>query len=207
MKRLKETLVSISFFFIVITFTANFLVYFNSINKTFSDPSKLESREVGLLLGTSKYTSSGESNSYYENRLLAAKFLLEEGKIKKILASGDNQYKEYNEPLRMQKDLIGMGIPESKIFLDYAGFRTLDSVIRSNKVFGQDQITVISQEFHNKRALLIAELNGIDAIAYNAEDPNPFKILPPREFLARIKLLFDIFTAKEPRYLGEKVEI
>ncbi len=207
MKKMKGILISIIFFTLVIIFTSNFLVYFNSKGKTFDNLDLIEKRDVGLLLGTSKYMRNGESNPYYENRLDAVKSLFDKNKINKILVSGDNQYKEYNEPVSMQIDLIERGVPEDVIFLDYAGFRTLDSVVRANKVFAVDQMTIISQEFHNKRALLIANLNGIDAIAFNAEDPDPFKALPLREFLARIKLFIDIFTWNEPKFLGDKIPL
>ena len=109
--------------------------------------------------------------------------------------------------MRMQEDLIKRGVPEDKIFLDFAGFSTLDSVIRAKKVFGLDEVTIISQKFHNERALLIANLNGIDAVGFNAKDPNPTRLLPLREFFARIKLFFDLVFESKPTFLGDKIPL
>ena len=86
--------------------------------------------------------------------------LFQAGKISRILVSGDNRRMNYNEPVEMRKALIAHGIPDSVIVMDFAGIRTLDSVIRAKKVFGQDRFTIISQRFHNERALYIAGRNG-----------------------------------------------
>ena len=91
--------------------------------------------------------------------------LYERGKIHHILVSGDNSTAAYNEPEAMRKSLVKAGIPERDITLDYAGFRTLDSVVRASEVFGQGSgFTIISQPFHVERALFIARANHIDAI-------------------------------------------
>ena len=124
--------------------------------KIYTQVNKIPPNKVGLLLGTSKYLSSGHINLYYKYRIEAVTKLYRSGKIKFILISGDNGSKSYNEPELMKQDLIENGIPTSKIFLDYAGFRTLDSVLRAQKIFGQNSFTVISQEFHNERALYLA---------------------------------------------------
>ncbi|MFT7481835.1 MAG: SanA protein, partial [Oceanospirillaceae bacterium] len=125
--------------------------------------------KVGLLLGTAKFLQSGEPNLYYKYRVEAAVELLNAGKVEFILVSGDNSTKYYDEPSTFETDLIEAGIPADKMYKDYAGFRTLDSIVRSKEVFGQSSITVISQPFHNERAIYIATRKGIDAIGYNSE--------------------------------------
>jgi len=129
----------------------------------------LPENKAGLLLGTSKYLKYGGENLFYKNRIDAAAKLYKAGKIQYIIASGDNRRKNYNEPKIMKNDLIKKGIPANRIYADYAGFRTFDSVIRSKEIFGQTKITIISQRFHNLRAVYIAKHYGIDAVAFNAK--------------------------------------
>lgn len=166
--------------------------------------------KVGLLLGTSKYLANGKYNQYFSNRIDAAVKLYRTGKIKYIIVSGDNRKLNYNEPMIMKKELVKQGIPAEVIFVDYAGFRTLDSVIRAKEIFGQGTFIVISQEFHNKRAIFIARRNGIDAFGYNADDVQMYKgaFTRMRELFARVKVFLDIYVFHaHPKYLGEKVLI
>ena len=130
-------------------------------------------------------------------------------KIDFILVSGDNSHVDYDEPTDMKTDLMASGIPEAKIFLDYAGFRTLDSIVRAKQIFGQNKLTIISQPFHNKRAIYIAQHKGIEAIGYNAKDvPRNYGMKTMlREKLARTKMIFDLMFNKSPKFLGEKIAI
>ena len=109
----------------------------------------------------------------------------------------------------MQKECMEKGIPEDRIVLDYAGFRTLDSVVRSKEIFSQENITVISQKFHNERAVFIAENKGIDAIGYNARDVHgQYGVkTKAREYFARVKMFIDLAMNTGPKYLGEKIDI
>ena len=165
--------------------------------------------KVGLLLGTSPKLKNGNNNLYFDYRILAAVELYKAGKIKYILISGDNRREEYNEPEEMKKALMQKGVSEKFIYLDYAGFRTLDSVVRAKEVFGQNQLTIISQRFHNERAIYLAEKNGINAIGYNAKDVNAYAGLKTniRELLARVKMFIDLAIDKQPHFLGEKIII
>ncbi len=183
-------------------------LYVSSFQKyTETDINKVEDFKVGLVLGTSKYTSQGRINLFYKYRLQAATELYNSGKICKILVSGDNGNYSYNEPRMMFQDLVDAGIPSSDIFLDYAGFRTFDSVIRANKVFNQTSFLIISQQFHNERAVFIAKKNGINAKAYNAKGVS-FKFSPKtviREKLARVKAVLDVhLLGTSPKFLGKK---
>jgi SanA protein len=167
------------------------------------------SKKVGLLLGTAKYVKGGWINLYYTHRITAAVELYKAGKIEYILISGDNGSESYDEPTLMREDLMAAGIPESAIYLDYAGFRTLDSVVRCKRIFGELDILVISQQFHNERAVYIARAKGMQAIGYNAQDVNAkygFKTRI-REYLARTKMFLDIWFGKEPKFLGEEIQI
>jgi SanA protein len=165
---------------------------------------------AGLLLGTSKYVSNGKPNQYFINRIDAAVKLYKAGKIRCIIVSGDNSSLNYNEPMRMKRELIKRGIPANVIFVDYAGFRTLDSVIRAREIFGQIAYIIISQEFHNKRAIFIARRNGIYAYGFNADDVGSIDgfFTRVREIFARVKVFMDIYIFHvQPRFLGEKIII
>jgi SanA protein len=162
-------------------------------------------KPVALLLGTSSKTASGRPNQFYQARIRAAAELFHSGKVQGILVSGDNATRWYNEPITMQKDLIAAGVPAEYITLDYAGFRTLDSVIRAKEVFGQNELVVVSQRFHAARAIFIARHFGIDASGYAAQDPEKWQLfgVRAREVLARVIAVLDIVSGREPKFLGE----
>jgi SanA protein len=164
---------------------------------------------TALVLGTSPIRRNGGPNQYFLARIDAAANLYEAGKVDRILVSGDNRKKEYNEPEEMKKALVNKGIPEAVIFLDYAGFRTFDSVVRAKEVFGQSEFIVVSQKFHNERAVFIAGKKGIQAVGFNAADVRAsFGFLTHvREWGARCKVFLDLLLGKKPHFLGDPVDI
>lgn len=180
-----------------------------TINRTYNNLKKIPKNKVGLVLGTSNRLVGGGSNPFYTNRIKATLELFKAGKIDYILVSGDNSTQYYNEPTVFKKDLIRGGIPSEKIFLDYAGFRTLDSMVRAKFIFGLDSVTIISQKFHNERAIYIAEQKGLYAIGYNAEDLSIKYGLKVhlREYFARVKVFIDLALNTQPKFFGEKIEI
>ncbi|WP_395971891.1 vancomycin high temperature exclusion protein [Chryseobacterium cucumeris] len=165
--------------------------------------------KTGLLLGTGKLLNNGTPNAYFYNRIKAAADLYKSGKIQYIIVSGDNSTKDYNEPEDMQLALMQQGVHHDKIILDHAGFRTLDSVIRAKDIFGQTKLVIISQKFHNERAVFLARKNGMDAFGYNAEDVNKYAGLKTnlREYLAKAKAYWDLLFGVEPKFGGEKIVI
>jgi SanA protein len=176
----------------------------------YRDMEGVPTNRVGLLLGTSQYLAGGQPNPYFEHRISAAARLYRAGKIQFVLASGDNAHPSYNEPQRMREALLDRGVPDTAIFLDYAGFSTLDSVVRTHEVFGQQSFTIITQGFHAARAIYIARHRGMDAVAFTAEDVTGTTSLRTsiREYLARVKALLDVHILRsEPRYLGRRVWI
>ncbi len=187
----------------------NLAIEFSVDGKTYSNINSIPKNKVGLVLGTSKKIATGQSNPYYAYRINATIDLYNAQKIDFVLVSGDNGSRYYNEPTTFKKDLVKGGIPEARIFLDYAGFRTLDSMVRAKEIFGLDSVTVISQKFHNERAIYIAEKKGLHAIGYNARDiygQQGHKV-QFREYFARVKVFVDLLLKTEPRYYGEQVEI
>ena len=190
--------------------TCDIAVKATAHGRTYDNVSDIPHNRVGLLLGTNSTTPRGTHNYYYTHRINAAAELFHAGKVDYLLISGDNSSKHYDEPTMMRDSLLLHGVPADRIVLDYAGFRTLDSVIRAKEVFGQSSFTIISQKFHNERALVQARHYGIDAIAYNADDVilgYPWIKVQCRERLARVKLYLDLLTGKQPKFLGEKVKI
>lgn len=188
---------------------SNWLISSFAASFLYNHVESVPKRKIGLLLGTSPYLSSGERNLYFEYRIQAAADLFLNGKIDYILASGDNHTASYNEPLSMKKALMKKGVPSHAIYLDYAGFSTYESIVRCQKVFQEDSVIIISQAFHNERAVFIANHMDLHAIAFNAKDPqyNSFKVYF-REFFAKPKALFDLFILKkQPKYLGEPILI
>ncbi|WP_241748675.1 SanA/YdcF family protein [Aestuariibaculum suncheonense] len=196
---------------ILISFTGILLNNYWISNKAkpylYNSVSNIPANKVGLLLGTGKFLTNGSINLYYKYRIDAAAKLFKAGKIDIILVSGDNSRKDYDEPTMFKQDLIASGIPEEKIHLDYAGFRTLDSVLRARDVFGLNAFTIISQQFHNERAIFLAQSHGINAIAFNAKNVNGRYGIKTklREYLARVKSSIDLLFNVQPKIFRSKI--
>lgn len=193
----------------VILGTCNFIIEEATRGKTFTRVSDIPKNKVGLVLGTARGLMEGGLNPFYTHRIEAVVALFEAGKIEYVLVSGDNGSPYYNEPINIKKDLMKAGIPEERIFLDYAGFRTLDSMVRAKAVFGLDSVTVISQEFHNERAIYLADKKGLKAIGFNAQDiaGQQGQKVRFREYFARVKVFLDLLMNTQPRYYGERIPI
>ncbi|CAM3611434.1 outer membrane permeability protein SanA [Rahnella bruchi] len=168
----------------------------------------LPHRQVGVVLGTAKYYRTGVINQYYLYRIQGAINAYNSGKVKYLLLSGDNALQSYNEPSTMRRDLIAAGIPASDIVLDYAGFRTLDSIVRTRKVFDTNDFIIITQRFHCERALFIALHMGIQAQCFAVPSPKNMLSVRSREIFARLGALTDLYLLKrEPRFLGPLIPI
>ncbi len=207
---LKVVFLYIPFIILLTLLTCNFLVVSASKDKLFVDVKDVPHNKVGMVLGTSYLLANGRPNYYFVYRIRAAAALYHAGKVDYLLLSGDNGRVDNNEPMDMKRLLIEEGVPANRIYLDYAGFRTLDSVVRSKEVFGQAQMTIISQKFHNERALFLAEQNGIDAVAFNAKNIGVKygKKVLLREAFARVKAVLDVYLLRtNPKYLGPKNKI
>lgn len=194
---------------LVTVLVLNFIIVKNTSKLTFSNVNDVPKNKVGLLLGTIKYLKNGNVNLYYKYRIDAAVKLYKSGKISFILVSGDNNNTEYDEPSTFKEDLIKQGVPKDKIYLDYAGFRTLDSVIRAKEIFGQTAFTIISQKFHNERAVFIANQKGMHTVGFNAKGVafRYGKKVMLREYLARTKVFIDLLFGIAPKFLGKKIVI
>jgi len=187
----------------------NYVVNTATEKQLYSDINAIPKNKVGLVLGTAKYQDKARHliNPYYQNRIDAAVALYMAGKIDFIIVSGDNSSAFYNEPALMKEDLIAKGVPEKRIYMDNAGFRTLDSILRCRDIFGEDHITIISQSFHNQRAVFIANHKNVTAVAFNAANGDSFWDEISREKLARVKMVFDLILNKQAKFYGDRIEI
>ena len=210
MRWVKRFIIFFVLLLIFIVSVCNIWIVKSTEGKVFSDIEQLPDHQIGLVLGTSHRSVGGGPNPFFQNRIKTAARLYALGKIDHFILSGDNSTVFYNEPLEMQKALIKKGVPASAITLDYAGLRTLDSIVRSKKIFGQNKITIITQPFHSYRALFISRYYDMDAVAMVADEPEldrTFKVRL-REYLARTKAVLDLYVFKtDPRFLGEKEQI
>jgi len=202
---------SIAFLIVlVIVVASNLWVVRSTKSLVLTDYKLLPDSGVALVLGTSHRLVNGSPNPFFHNRMATAAELYKEGKIVHFIVSGDNRTKYYNEPIEMQKALIKLGVPAEAITLDYAGLRTLDSIVRCKEIFGQTNITIITQPFHSYRALFISRYYHVDAVALVANEPNQEDALRVyvREYLARTKAILDLYIlGTSPRHLGDKEPI
>lgn len=207
LKWVKRILISAVLGVIALFVITNLWVVSSTKAYVYTDYTKLPDHRVALVLGTSKKTTSGQPNDFFEKRMDTAAELYKMGKIDHFILSGDNRSMYYNEPIEMRKALTSRGVPSAAITLDYAGLRTLDSVIRSKEIFGQNRIIIITQPFHSYRALFISHYHDIDAVAMATEGPayeTSVKVRI-REYFARTKAVLDVYVFKtSPRHLGKK---
>ncbi|MBA2814810.1 outer membrane permeability protein SanA [Candidatus Pantoea persica] len=174
----------------------------------YKDIASLPHRQVGVVLGTAKYYRTGVYNQYYLYRIQGALNAYNSGKVNYLLLSGDNAMSSYNEPMTMRRDLVKAGVDPQDIVLDYAGFRTLDSIVRTRKVFDTNNFIIITQRFHCERALFIALHMGIQSQCFAVPSPKNMLSVRFREVGARLGALSDLYVMKrEPRFLGPLVPI
>jgi SanA protein len=190
---------------------ANWWICRAASGRIVTDVDRLPVNAVGLVLGTSKFTGDGISpNPFFDGRLKAAARLFHAGKVRGLLVSGDNGRKSYDEPSWMCDGLIGLGVPADAITLDYAGFRTLDSVVRAKDVFGLTRFTIITDDFHEPRSVFLARSHGLDVVGFPSE-PVPWrwsKKARIRELASRVRACLDVYVFHtNPKFFGPRVEI
>ena len=205
-----KTLVRLAFaamlFCVCVWLASVALIYSFSEGRIF-DSARIEQAphcKAGVVLGCRKILSNGLGNLYFSRRIAAAAELYKSGKVDYLIVSGDNHIHEYDEPTDMKESLIEAGIPEERIVCDYAGFRTLDSVVRAKKVFCVDSFIIVTQEDHLRRAIFTARGFGCDAYGYVAEDVNlRYSVLTRiREQFAKISAVGDVIIRRNPKFLG-----
>lgn len=182
------TVLSIEIGFLLISL-GNAWVFALTNGRTYTKISKIPPREVALVLGTSPKMRSGVSNPYFTKRMDATALLYHHGKVRKIIVSGEKS-KGYNEPGAMKNYLVYQeGVPEEIIIEDPKGFNTYKSILRCKDVYKENNIIIVSQGFHNLRALFFARNNNMNALGFDAQDvskPESYYRNQFREILARM---------------------
>jgi SanA protein len=165
---------------------------------------------VGLVLGCSPKMTDGRENLFFSRRMAAATELFRAGRVQYLLLSGDNSRTDYDEPGEMRRALVRAGVPASRLVLDHAGFRTLDSVVRAKDVFGLEEVIIVSQHFHNERAVYLARAHGLRAFGFDARDVGGVQgaRIALRESVSRIFAVLDVkvFHTK-PHFDGPRVAV
>ena len=167
---------------------------------------------AALVPGTSRRLRGGASNPYFAHRMEAAAILWRSGKVTYLIVSGNRarapgERATYDEPTDMRDALVAKGVPAARIYRDYAGFRTLDSVLRAREIFGQERVIVVSQRFQIERALFLAKAHGWLFDGFEAADPSlRFGLrTQAREVLARLWAMVDLVIDRRARLGGKAV--
>ena len=178
---------------VLLLILANVWVVALTSGRTYNKISKVPSRDCALVLGTSPKMRSGDANPYFTARMDAVGTLYHHGKVKKIIVSGEKS-ENYDEPAAMKRFLVYTeGVPENIIIEDPKGFNTHKSILRCKNVYGEKNVIIVSQGFHNLRALFFARNNGMNALGYDAQDVSKnesFYRNHTREFFARVLAVF-----------------
>ncbi|HEY1051075.1 MAG TPA: ElyC/SanA/YdcF family protein [Prosthecobacter sp.] len=178
--------------------------------RCFDEADLVPETPVAVVLGASPRLADGRANLFFLPRLESAAALFKAGRVKALIVSGDNGTRGYDEPTEMKRLLVQMGVPEARVICDFAGFRTLDSVVRAKEVFGQTRVVFVSQRFHNERAIYLARAAGMEAHGLNTRDVS-VAVAPKtflREKLACVKAVLDVTVLNtRPKFLGEKIAV
>ncbi|WP_321477405.1 ElyC/SanA/YdcF family protein [uncultured Paludibaculum sp.] len=186
------------------------LINHSARDRTYTAAASVPPRQVGLVLGCARQLANGRANAFFDNRILAAAQLYRAGKVRYLLVSGDKHGTGYDEPRDMKESLMAAGVPAERIYCDESGFTTRDSVLRARWIFGQTRLTIISQEFHNQRAIWLARQHGIDAIGFTAPEVASYGsfLTRCREVAARANLMLDVIGLRStPKPTGQKLPI
>lgn len=164
--------------------------------------------QCALVLGCAVYVD-GEPSPMLKDRLDAGIALYRSGAVPKLLLSGDHGQEEYDEISVMYNYCLKEGVPAEDIFLDHAGFSTYDSVYRAKSIFKVERMIIVTQTYHEFRALYTAEQLGIEAVGVSADQKRyagaAYREL--REVLARSKDFFKAAIKARPVYGGEDIPI
>lgn len=206
-KWITRTLIAAPFMGALFVWGTNQTILSSADGKIFTDTVEIPQEPVALVLGTAPTLKNGNKNLFFERRMDAAARLYLAGKTKKLLVSGDNGSIYYDEPTAMKKALIQRGVPEKDIVLDYAGFSTLDSVVRAHRVFGVKECAIVTDDFHLARALYIAEHEGLKPVGFQTVplSRQTSQRTYIREVGCRTQTWLDLHVLnRQPKFLGPK---
>lgn len=210
LRKLLKVILVLAVMGLVFVIFSNVWIYASTKQLIYDSIESAPAKDIALVLGTSPKLMTGEPNPYFNERINMAALLLNKGKVKHIIVSGDNRTIYYNEPIKMYNALLEKGVPKDKIEIDYAGLRTLDSIVRCKEIFGQNNVIIITQPFHSYRALFISNYYNMDAVSISLTNiPSDFSYqVKFREYIARALAVLDLYVFhRGPKFLGEKEPI
>jgi SanA protein len=186
----------------------NAIILLGGGSRSTDDPRDAPHAQAALVLGAG-LNPDGSPSQMLLDRLTAAAALYRDGKVGKVLASGDHGRVGYDEVNAMRRTLIRLGVPERDVFTDHAGFATLDSVVRARKVFNVHSAVIVTQGFHLPRALWLARRAGLEAhgLAADGHYGRRGRMAAWREVVARTKAVEDAVLRAKPKYLGPRIDI
>ncbi|MBI5451216.1 MAG: YdcF family protein [Gammaproteobacteria bacterium] len=166
-----------------------------AMGRVYNNITQVPNYRVALVLGCPPVSVNGRANFYFTSRMDTAARLYHSGRVEYLILSGSSDGKYYDEPKQMKKALLAQGVPEDRLWLDRNGDRTLMSVERARRHFAVNQMVIVSQAFHAKRALFLARHAGVEAVAFIAPDL-PFSEgwrIRTREYLAWARAIADVY--------------
>lgn len=173
-----------------------------------ADATTLQPAYTGLVLGA-RVAPGGTPSYVLAARLESALELYRLGKIRRLLLSGDHGHRNYDEVNNMKRFLTGRGVPERDIFLDHAGFDTYNSIVRARDVFQVSSVIIITQGFHLRRAVYIAQKKGLNVQGFIAPMPDveARRFQSAREVLANVKAVMEVLINRRPHFAGPVIPI
>jgi SanA protein len=178
------------------------------IQKSMTEIPVEEPRRVGIVFGARVWADGSPSHSLYD-RVLTGVELYRAGRVKKLLMSGDRKNDNYDEPAAMKKMAMQLGVPESDIVLDNDGKRTFDTCYRAREIFDVRKAILVTQDYHQPRAIYLCSSLGIDSVGITANrrtyDREDYYHL--REFFSAASAWFELNVAAFETVKGEKQPI
>lgn len=162
----------ILFLLIMILFFAGVVFYVREKHGAaiFADRAEIKTVwPVALVLGAG-VLADGRPSPVLEDRMRAAVELYRDGKVGKLLLSGDGlSDPNYNEAEIMRRLALRSGVPAEAILFDDQGVRTKESCARAVGYFSLQEAVVVTQSFHLPRALYLCDSLGLRVIGFSAD--------------------------------------
>ncbi|WP_291288005.1 ElyC/SanA/YdcF family protein [Flavobacterium sp.] len=207
MKKNLKNLLYLAILGLIIIVSVNLYVKSSTRDLIYPSATQLPKNEVGIIFGAG--INGDQPSKYLKDRLDAGILLYQTHKIDKILLSGDNGRDEHDELTVMKNYCYQHGVDTTKIYVDYAGFDTYSTMFRAKSIFNVKSATLVSQEYHLNRAVYIGQKLGVQSVGFSANEGEylGYKYVTFREYGSIFKAFFDVLRNREPRFLGNPIDI
>jgi SanA protein len=199
------TVFVLGFLVVVGLFALRFVMQMSAATRTFTVDEVPQAR-VAIVFGAG-LLRDGSAGPVLRDRVETAVHLYQQGKVDKLLMSGDNRFIEYNEPEAMRQYALGFGVPNEDIVLDYAGRRTYDTCYRAKAIFQVDSAILVTQAFHMPRSLFLCNWFGVESSGVEANNRYFLKrsrvYWNTRELFATFQAAWDVMVTRPLPVLGE----